>query len=136
MDELIFELEAVPKDDDFRYALNDLTDDWRARSIGLEGVEALLVFIEAHPDLDYGAPGALVHFAEEHYRKGYEAALLHSFSRRPTTLTAWMVNRLLNGAKDAAERATYVGAFERAEADPATDDATRIEIVHYLARND
>lgn len=63
MDELFAELKKVPKDGDFAYALNDLTDDWRARGVGLDGVEASLAFIETHPGLDYGAPGALVHFA-------------------------------------------------------------------------
>lgn len=62
-------------------------------------------------------------------------ALLRSFAHRPTSLTAWMVNRLLNGAQDAAERTTYVAAFDRAREDPATDSATRAEIEHYLERN-
>ena len=88
MDELLGELEAIPKDDDFRYATDDLMAAWKGRGVGLDGVDAILTFIERHPELDYGAPGAVVHFAEEFHRQGYEAALLRSFARRPTILTA------------------------------------------------
>lgn len=133
--DLLAELEAIPKDDDFRSALDALTDGWRARGVGIEGVEAALAFIAAHPDLDYGAPGALVHFAEEFYRKGYEAVLLRAFAARPTPLTAWMVNRLLNGAASATEHAAYVDAFEQAAANPATDAATRADVLHFLGRS-
>lgn len=134
MDELLDELEAVPKGDDFQYALDDLTTAWKARGVNLDGVEAILAFIERHPDLDYGSPGSLVHFAEEFYRKGYEAALLASFTRQATSPTAWMLNRIINGTKDAAELETYIQAFEKAETDPATDPATRAEVTHYLDR--
>ncbi|WP_260598088.1 hypothetical protein [Sphingomonas endolithica] len=135
MEELLAELEALPKDDDLRYASDDLMQAWKARGVGLDGVKAALAFIERHPDLDYGAPGALVHFAEEFYRKGYEAALLSSFDRRPTSLTAWMVNRLLNGTQTATESEVYVSAVEKAEADPSTDSSTRAEITRYLNRD-
>ena len=131
---LFAQLEAVPKDDDFQVALGNLTAAWTTRGVGLEGVEAILAFIEQHRGLDLGAPGPLVHFAEKFYRKGYETALLTSFTRRPTSPTAWMLNRMINGTQDAAELETYIQAFERAEADPATDPATRGEITHYLGR--
>ena len=135
MDELLAELQSLTTGEQFRYSLDDLMASWKARGVGLDGVEAGLAFVEAHPDLDYGMPGALVHFAERFYRKGYEAALLRSFARRPTALTAWMVNRLLNGASDDAECETYVAALEAGEANATTDPATRAEIAAFLDRS-
>ena len=134
MDRLLAELEAVPPDDGLSYALDDLAERWRAQGIGLEGVEAALAYIERHPALDHGAPGPLVHFAELFHGRGYEAALLRSFERRPTPLTVWMLTRLVNGTQDAATREAYVVALERAESDPATDPDTRSEITRYLSR--
>lgn len=134
MKNLLEELEGIPRDDNFRYSLGDLTERWRSKNVGLDGVEAILAFIEKNPTLDYGCPGELTHFAEEFYRKGYEAALLRSFGRHPTPLTAWMLNRVINGTRDSDECEIYVTAFEKAEADPATDPQTRSEITHYLDR--
>ena len=128
-------LERLPRDDGFRAALDELIASWEAGGVGLDGVEAGLAFVEAHPDLEYGSPGALVHFAVRFYRNGYEAVLLRSFARRPTALTAWMVNRLLNGAANDTEAETYLMALETAEADPATDAETKAEVTGFLDRN-
>ncbi|WP_146168668.1 hypothetical protein [Sphingomonas sp. PP-CE-3G-477] len=103
--------------------------------MGLEGVESALVFIGQHPDLDYGAPGELVHFMEEFYRKGFEEALVKYFLEKPTPLTAWMLNRLINGTKDKEECNVYIAAFEKAESDPSTDPRTLSDITHYLNRD-
>lgn len=132
MDKLLAGLEAIPKGDNLPDALHSLTDAWQAQSVGLEGVEAILHFIETYPDLDYGAPGALVHFAEGFYRSGYEAKLLRSFARKPTVLTAWMVHRILNGTQDADDRKIYAAVLRQAVADPTIDEQTRAEIEHYL----
>lgn len=45
---------------------------------------------------DLGSPGPLVHTMEKHIGC-YEDSLAASIHRKPTTLTVWMVNRILNG---------------------------------------
>lgn len=132
MDDLIAELDQIPKNEELQQDLETLINIWRSRDIGLEGVEAILTFIETNPMLDYGQPGSLVHFAEEFYRRGYEAALLRSIARSPTPLTAWMLKRVINGTKNVGERELYVAALERAKADPATDEDTQSEIAYFL----
>jgi hypothetical protein len=131
---LFDELDAVRRDGGFRLALDALIDRWKRRGVGLEAVEAIFRFLEAYPDLDHGAPGPLVHFAERFYGQGYEAALLRSFDRKPTSLTAWMVNRVLNGTAEEAVRDTLLAALEKAFAAPSTETEARIEIGHYLSR--
>ena len=65
--------------------------------------EALLRVLERHPYLEFGTPGQVVHTLEG-YRGQYEALLLASLDRRPTVMTTWLLNRLLNAATGAAPR--------------------------------
>ena len=63
--------------------------------------EALFRLLERHPDYDFGAPGAVVHFLESMDRADYEQLLLDSFKRQPTTHTTWMLHRLMNACSGA-----------------------------------
>ncbi|MCE9637842.1 MAG: hypothetical protein K8T90_19250 [Planctomycetes bacterium] len=126
------QLQAIASDPDFAYASNELTDGWGANGAGLDVVEAVLRFMETHPDIDYGTPGALVHFVERRHHRGYEDLLLASLSRRPTPHTAWMLNRLINGTRDPEVRRTYVAAMRHAARDPATDAETSEAILDFV----
>jgi hypothetical protein len=132
---LIAELNAIPTDD-FEDLSIDLMRHWSARGIGLDGVEAVLMFIEIHPNIDIGAPGAIVHFAERFYKKGYEAELVESLKRQPTTHTAWMMNRIINGTESPTERAYYISVLDDARGNPTTDAQTRGEIEHFIKLHD
>lgn len=48
-------------------------EDW-----GISAVEPLLLFMERHPLSDFGMPGAIVHYVEQFYKKGYEDLLIAS----------------------------------------------------------
>ena len=61
---------------------------------------AMLHVLERHPQVEFGAPGPLVH-ALENYRGQYEKLLLASLDRRPTATTIWLLNRLLHAATGA-----------------------------------
>jgi hypothetical protein len=74
--------------------------------------------MEKNPTLDFGSPGPLVHFVEKYYRNGYEPELLASVSRRPIVHTVWMLNRLINGTKEADLRNKYIDALKAAAAHP------------------
>jgi hypothetical protein len=45
--------------------------------------------------VELGTPGPLVHTLET-WRGGYEKLLAESARRKPTSLSVWMVNRILN----------------------------------------
>jgi len=107
--------------DDFVARAYELTEAWVAAGAGVEAVEPVLRFMEAHASSDFGAPGPLVHFVERFYGAGYLKALIASLGRRPTAHTAWMVNRVLNGTTVPEERARLVEVMERARLHPAAD---------------
>lgn len=69
-------------------------EDW-----GISAVEPLLLFMERHPLSDFGMPGAIVHYVEQFYKKGYEDLLIASVTRRPTLHTVWMINRIKNAGE-------------------------------------
>ena len=61
--------------------------------------EDVFRFMERLEACDLGSPGPLVHALES--IGGYEDALFASLSRKPTPLTLWMLNRIINGAAGA-----------------------------------
>src|SRR5258706_1872315 len=95
--EISDQLEAIASAEDFATSSAELTEAWSSTQVGIECVGPILRFMEEHPGLDYGMPGPLVHFIEEFYLKGYEERLIESVARKPTMLTVWMLNRVLNG---------------------------------------
>ncbi|MGC4796530.1 hypothetical protein ACLQ3H_20795 [Micromonospora saelicesensis] len=55
----------------------------------------LYAFMERLDTADLGSPGPLVHTLETW--RGYRPLLAESLRRKPTPLTVWMANRVLNG---------------------------------------
>jgi hypothetical protein len=113
--EIFHQLESITDAEDFAAKSTDVVNYWESSSIGFEAVEPILQFMEKHPSIEFGAPGALVHFVEKFYRKGYEEKLLESISRKPIQHTVWMLNRLINGTKDADEKLRLVRVMEQAK---------------------
>jgi hypothetical protein len=125
-------LNDIAASPDFVSRAGELADQWRHSGYTLETVSAILRFMEDHPDIDFGAPGPLVHFVEEFYGKGYEAILLESIERRPTAHTAWMLNRLLNGTSDPSARQALLHTFRRARDNPSADQEAIEAIESFL----
>jgi hypothetical protein len=132
--EISEQLEAIASADDLVSSTAELTEAWSAANVGVESVEPILRFMEEHPELEYGMPGPLVHFIEEFHLKGYEERLIESVGRRPTMLTVWMLNRVLNGTKESAKRQALVRAMRQAASNPKTDKATLERIQGFLER--
>jgi hypothetical protein len=130
-------LECIAHTNDFAMRSADLVDQWRSWNIGFEAVEPILKFMEGHPAIEFGTPGALVHFVETLYRSykdDYEEKLLESVSRRPTLHTVWMLNRLINGTKMPSEKVRFVAAMAWAKKNPLADPVTLDEISRFLER--
>jgi hypothetical protein len=130
------QLLKIAPSDDFESASIDLTEAWSEAGVGVESIDPILEFMEAHPDLDYGMPGALVHFVENYHKKGYEEKLMNSIKRKPTPLTVWMLNRLLNGTRKWAEREVLISTMRQAATHPKTDQETLARINEFLERLD
>jgi hypothetical protein len=130
--EITERLRSIASAKDFPARSGVLTDAWEQSAAGLDAVDSILEFMEENPDVDYGTPGALVHFVERFYRKGYDEKLVESVRRKPTHNTVWMLNRLINGAKTREARQQLVRVMEQARLDPRTDQITRQELDFFL----
>jgi len=60
-----------------------------------DAIPSIFMFLEENHDKELGSPGPLVHFLEE--SNDYQDELKLSISRKPTALTVWMINRIING---------------------------------------
>jgi hypothetical protein len=125
-------LAAIALFDDFVPRSESLTEEWTSTGAGVETIEPILRFMESHPSLDFGSPGPLVHFVERFYGRGYEQRLLQSIQRRPIALTAWMLNRVINGTKDAGTRMSFIDLMEKASGNPLVDQETRDLMAHFV----
>ena len=125
-DDVAQQLSGIAAADQFELRSEQLVDGWTASGGGLEAVAPILRFMEDHPAVDFGTPGALVHFVERFYGKGYEGLLIESIRRKPTAHTAWMLNRLINGTQEADLRQRLIGLMLQAKAHPLAD-STAVE---------
>src|SRR5579859_7837115 len=132
MTQIFEQLQAIAEDDDFASRSSELVDAWSSAGVGLEAVESILRFMEEHPTVEFGMPGALVHFVERFDQKGYEAKLLDSIERRPTAHTVWMLNRLINGAKSASAREQLIAVMKQTKDHPQADAETIDRIAMFL----
>jgi hypothetical protein len=132
--EIYIQLKSIASASDFAERAEMLVNDWLSSKVGIESVEPILRFMEEHPDLDFGTPGALTHFMERFYQHGYEEKLLESMGRRPTSHTVWLLNRVINGAKSEDIRQRLVSAMEQAKSNSAADHDTLGRIDHFLSR--
>jgi hypothetical protein len=128
------QLEGIASAEDFANSSAGLTEEWSTAAVGIESIEPTLRFMEEHPVLDYGMPGPLVHFIEKFYRKGYEEKLVESVARKPTMITVWMLNRVVNGTEEPAKRQALVRAMKQAVSNPNADQETLERIQGFLER--
>ncbi|MFO0938293.1 MAG: hypothetical protein U0798_17445 [Gemmataceae bacterium] len=82
--------------------LDELCDELQAVSNPVECVPVLLRTMERLDDVELGTPGPIVHTLEN-WRGKYEELLTQSVRRKPTPLSVWMVNRILNAGPPDSE---------------------------------
>lgn len=111
--------------------LYELTDQLKKDKEEILAIEPILRLIEKYPTTDFGSPGPLVHFIER-FMGQYEEKLLESLDRRPTPLTVWMLNRVINGAKKKATRLTLIKKMESINQNPNVDNETKEEAMTFL----
>jgi hypothetical protein len=106
--------------------LDELTDLLPQNPDGQLACEALLGVLERHPQIEFGAPGQLVHTLEN-YRGQYEKLLLVSLARRPTATTIWMLNRIIN-ATAGAERQRLIDIMHAVGKHPLADEQAKAAV--------
>ena len=132
--EIIDQLQHISSPDDFAVRSAELTDAWSSAGAGLETVEPILRFMEEHPPIDFGMPGTLVHFVERFYGKGYEEKLVESVRRKPTSVTVWMLNRVINGTKAFDVKQRLIATMGQARVNPPADQSALQMADRFLAR--
>jgi hypothetical protein len=75
--------------------LDELCDELRAVNDPAVGAPVMFRTMERLDGVELGTPGPLVHTLET-WRGVYEKLLGESVRRKPTPLSVWMVNRILN----------------------------------------
>jgi hypothetical protein len=112
--------------------LYSITEDLEASGAKLGSVRTIFRFLEAHPRLDFGNPGPLVHYVEGLPRARYERELLASLRPRPTAHTVSMLNRVINGCKPKSARESLLGAMRAAREHPSADRGVKISAAKFL----
>ena len=90
-------------------------------------------FFEDHAGADLGTPGPLVHFLERFYPQ-YLDELCVSVTRRPTTYTVWMLNRILNAQLPETTRERLVALLRVVASNPVADTVVREQSQRFLER--
>jgi len=117
---------------DGKERLHALTEQLMTLPQPERGLRALFDVMERMPSADLGSPGPLVHTLER--MLGYERELVESVKRRPTFLSLWMVNRILNATRDLEQRQVYLDLLRFAVEHPATTATARLDAQRFLRK--
>ncbi|HEY8099401.1 MAG TPA: hypothetical protein VIF82_01510 [Burkholderiaceae bacterium] len=98
-----------------------------------EALPAMFGLIERCCDEDLGAPGPLVHEIEA--IRGYEESLIESLTRKPTLLTTWMANRILNAALDVKGREKWLSVLSNVTAHSLAPEDVRSLAYDFIERH-
>jgi hypothetical protein len=137
MNEYIEEIESFIKihnvlveDEEFETLMYGIAEKLTSHNVDLECVEPILKLMEKYPCLSFGSPGALTHYMEKFYKKGYEQLLVQSVKRTPTVHTLWLLNRLINGA-DTETVKIYVAILYQVYQNASNPQEVRDEAKHF-----
>jgi hypothetical protein len=110
--------------------LYELTDALMALPSPERAIPELFGVMERLPESDLGSPGPLVHTLEK--LSDYEDNLVKSVHRRPTVLSVWMVNRILNSVLPLESRQSYLTLLEETAMHPDATNGVRNDARRFL----
>lgn len=128
----------VPTEDgtDNVHRLYQIFKEFRTLPGRERALSEMFAFLERFPEADLGSPGPIVHELEAIV--GYRPVLSESLRRKPTSLTVWMANRILNGEPRAEEYELWFGELRTASNHPLASEeakqAAREFLKHQLAK--
>jgi hypothetical protein len=138
-DQIAADLDALTARD-FDYAnlgsagcdrLYHLCDEMREINDASTCAPVMFHTMERLDDIELGTPGPLVHTLES-WRGAYEALLAESIQRKPSPLTVWMVNRILNTRPSEAD--AWLALLRIAMSHPSASEATKADAADFLRR--
>ena len=132
--EVINELNSMaidPDDFDAVEKINKLMDELEKNSDASLACEAMINLLEKHPEFEFGTPGEPVHSIEEHSGH-YEELLYQSLERKPTDMTVWMLNRIINAEKDEEAKKDQLKIMRKCAKHPQADKMAKDSAMEYL----
>jgi hypothetical protein len=109
--------------------LDELCGELRAVNDPAVCAPVMFRTMERLDGVELGTPGPLVHTLEA-WRGGYEKLLGESVRRKPTPLSVWMVNRILNARPPDAD--SWLALLRSVADNPAASDATKAEASGFI----
>jgi hypothetical protein len=94
-------------------------------------IDPIFCMMEKYPHLDFGSPGPLVHTLEK-FKGRYEDKLFKSLNRKPTPLTVWMLNRMINGEKNSKQKNELIERLKSLLSHSGIDDVTKNEVQFFI----
>lgn len=125
------DFDSMRRDSDGMERLVSLTDELMTLPQPERSIRAMFDVMERLPESDLGSPGPFVHSLEQ-MPGHYESELIESIRRRPTQLTVWMVNRILNATRTSEQRQIYLDLLRLAAEHPAASDAARHDAQQFI----
>lgn len=109
--------------------LDELCDEMRAINAPALCAPVMFRTMERLDGVELGTPGPLVHTLET-WRGGYEELLAQSVRRKPTALSVWMVNRILNASPSDAE--SWMTLLRSVADNPAASAEAKTEAAGFI----
>jgi hypothetical protein len=109
--------------------LDELCDEMRAVNDPAACAPVMFRTMERLDGADLGTPGPLVHTLE-FWRGRYEKLLGGSVRRKPTPLSVWMVNRILNARPPDAE--SWIALLRIVTDNPDASDETKAQAEGFI----
>lgn len=114
--------------------LDQLTEELHGLDLPESAANLMLRFMERLDGSDLGSPGPLVHTLEK--LPGYEGQLFESVERRPTPLSLWMINRILNATPELQKREKLMALLQQAVSHVLASEETRREAEDFMKYQD
>lgn len=112
--------------------LYELTDAVLMLSAPESAIPEMFSLMERMPDTKLGAPGPLVHTLEA--IPGYEQYLVDSVRKKPSLLSVWMVNRILNSPITEDRRLFWMTLLQESVDRPDLPKSVREDAEQFLSR--
>jgi len=110
--------------------LYGLMETWKTAENREKAIPSIFHLIERYPHANLGSRGPLVHALET--TKEYEGELHISLIRKPTPLTLWIYNRLINVGKNPEIIKGHLARLKLLSKHPLTDAETKKEAENYI----
>jgi hypothetical protein len=109
--------------------LDELCDEMRELNDPAACAPVMFRTMERLDGVDLGTPGSLVHTLET-WPGGYEQMLAQSVRRKPTPLSVWMVNRILNASPPDAE--AWMALLRSVANNPVASDEAKADAKGFI----